>query len=128
MGSCTSLSISPNTLQILLDHFMDQLMMLDSMGHWGSAQVFWSVRESPKTVSKEILIWRSEVCHRMNKYTIQCQSGIQFFRYQPDPCYTLSPFLSLSSLHWNWAVLCGSLKFLRTAGSSVAKKEAVYNS
>jgi hypothetical protein len=36
--------------------FMDGLMILASMGHWGSAQVFWSVRESPKTVSKEIPI------------------------------------------------------------------------
>jgi hypothetical protein len=40
---------------------MDQLMILDSKGHCGSAQVFWSVRESPKRVSKEILIWGSEV-------------------------------------------------------------------
>jgi hypothetical protein len=83
MGSCTSLSISPNTLQILLDHFMDQLMMLDSMGHWGSAQVFWSVRESPKTVSKEeILIWRSEVWHRINKYiTVVSRLSTHPFKY-----------------------------------------------
>jgi hypothetical protein len=48
MGSCTSLSISPNTLQILLDHLMDQLMMLDSMGHWGKCSSVLVCQRVPK--------------------------------------------------------------------------------